>query len=244
MIIIPAIDLQQGQCVRLRQGQFNQSTVYPQSAIDLAGYYRECGAHHLHVVDLDGARQGEICQLDLIRDLHAAEVCLQAGGGIRSLESAKACLAAGINKLVIGSIAITNLQLTHAIIDYAGAENIVLALDINWIDQRPMPAIHGWQTSSDRDLWQVCTDYQQSGIQTILCTNIACDGMMQGPDLALYQQAIERFPEINWQASGGIRDESDIEALAEMGVHAVILGRTLYEGHFNLTACVRRYASC
>lgn len=244
MNIIPAIDLQQGQCVRLRQGQFNQSTTYPHSALALAQFYRQCGAKNLHVVDLDGARKGEICQLSSITPLLDDEICLQAGGGIRSLASAKACLESGINKLVIGSIAVTNRDLTVELIEYAGAENIVLALDINWQNNTPIPAIHGWQTSSNTDLWQVSADYQQLGINTILCTNIACDGMMQGPDFDLYQQAVARFPQINWQASGGIRDDADIEKLAGLGVHGAILGRTLYEGNFDLASCIARYATC
>lgn len=244
MNIIPAIDLQQGHCVRLRQGQFDQTTLYPQSAEELALKYRECGAKHLHIVDLDGARLGEISQLALIKQLLAKDVCLQAGGGIRTLGTAKQCLEAGINKLVIGSIAITNYPLCAEIIATANASNIVLALDINWQNGRPVPAIHGWQDSGDKDLWQVTAEYQQLGIDTILCTNIACDGMMQGPDFVLYREAVNRFPGINWQASGGIRDASDIDDLANIGVNAVILGRTLYEGNLDLASCVKRYASC
>lgn len=243
MLIIPAIDLQNGQCVRLRKGQFDQVSVYDYSPITLAQDYALQGAKRLHIVDLEGARAGEIQQLPLIQAILESGLCLQVGGGIRSLESAKRCLAAGIEKLVIGSIAITNPELTEQIIQLAKAENIVLALDVHIDNGIPKPAINGWQTTTENSLWDMVNYYQQRGTTTILCTDIASDGMMNGPNFLLYQEAINRFPQINWQASGGIRDVEDLEKLASLGLAAAILGRMLYESDFDISSYLTRQKS-
>ncbi|STX29314.1 phosphoribosylformimino-5-aminoimidazole carboxamide ribotide isomerase [Legionella beliardensis] len=229
MKLIPAIDLQQGQCVRLRQGNFNQTTIYPYEPLDLAQRYATQGARHLHIVDLDGAKQGAIQQLPLIKSLQSAGCTLQVGGGIRDLTTAKACLDAGIEQLVLGSIAIDDVETTKEIIQVAGADRIVLALDVFVKDNIHKPAIHGWQTCTETNLWDIADHYQKLDIKNILCTDISCDGMMQGPNFNLYEQAIARFPSLGWQASGGIRDQGDLNALAKLGVRAAILGRMLYQ---------------
>lgn len=236
MLIIPAIDLQQGRCVRLCKGQFDQVSVYDYTPITLAEEYVLQGAKRLHIVDLDGAKTGTIKQLSLIKAMHVPNLLIQVGGGIRSLETAEACLAASIDKLVLGSIAITNPSLTAEIINLAEADNIVLALDVHVDEQGPKPAIHGWQTTTDRNLWDIVRHYEQLGIYQILCTDIANDGMMAGPNFALYEEAIQRFPAIHWQASGGIRHLEDLEKLSSLGLSAAILGRMLYETDFDLSS--------
>lgn len=244
MLIIPAIDLQQGQCVRLRKGQFDQLSIYEYSPITLAQGYALQGATHLHIVDLDGAKTGEIKQLPLIQAMQAPGISIQVGGGIRNLESAKACIKAGFAKLVIGSIAVNNPELTLEIIKLAGAANIVLALDINLDNDVPKPAINGWQTATDSNLWELVTYYQQFGVRDVLCTDINCDGMLNGPNFKLYAEALNRFPLINWQASGGIRNSSDLEQLEKLGVSAAILGRMLYETDFDISSYLTRQALC
>ncbi|CEK10446.1 1-(5-phosphoribosyl)-5-[(5-phosphoribosylamino)methylideneamino]imidazole-4-carboxamide isomerase [Legionella hackeliae] len=234
MLIIPAIDLKEGQCVRLRQGQFNLVSIYQDSPALLAQRYAAEGASRLHIVDLDGAQVGQIQQLPLIQTMKIPNMSIQLGGGIRSLASAKACLDAGINKLVISSIAVTNPDLTSQIIKQANAESIVLALDVNIQQGVPRPAIHGWQTTTQNNLWQIVSYYQLLGIREILCTDIAQDGMMSGPNFKLYEEAIRRFPNIAWQASGGIRHEDDLNLLSSLGVSGAILGRMLYETDFDL----------
>ncbi|WP_131781432.1 HisA/HisF-related TIM barrel protein [Legionella gresilensis] len=231
MKLIPAIDLQQGQCVRLRQGKFNQTTIYSYNPLTLANNYVKRGANHLHIVDLDGAKTGKIQQLPLIKSLQKAGCTLQVGGGIRDLDTAKNCLEAGINQLVLGSIAVTDLELTRSIIDLAGADSIILAIDVHIENEIPKPAIHGWQTLTEANLWEIVAHYQQWHIKTILCTDISRDGMLKGPNFDLYQQAMLRFPNLHWQASGGIRDEKDLNTLANLGVSAAILGRMLYEAN-------------
>lgn len=244
MKIIPAIDLQNGQCVRLRQGKFDDNTIYPQSPQAMIKNYSNRGAKHVHIVDLDGARCGDVQQLPLIQSMLSDHVSLQVGGGIRSLVTARACLDAGINQLVIGSLAITNPDLTRDIINTLGAERIVLALDVNIQNGIPIPAIHGWQTTSKTCLWDVAKMYEKLGVSNILCTDIACDGMMNGPGLGLYKEAVKRFPDIGWQASGGIRNQQDIERLGNIGVHAAIIGRALYENDFDLTAIIEGESTC
>ena len=244
MIIIPAIDLQKGQCVRLRKGQFDQVSVYDYSPITLAQGYALQGANYLHIVDLDGAKTGRIQQLALIQAMQAPGISLQVGGGIRSLDSAETCLKAGINKLVLGSIAVTAPDLTQQIINLAQPENIVLALDVHIKDGLPKPAIHGWQTTTDLSLWELVKNYQKFGIGEILCTDIACDGMLAGPNFDLYQEAITRFPQIKWQASGGIRNLNDLEKLSSLGLSAAILGRMLYESDFDISLYLARQKSC
>jgi phosphoribosylformimino-5-aminoimidazole carboxamide ribotide isomerase len=237
MILIPAIDIQAGTCVRLKQGQFDQVTEFAVSPIDRAAYFARLGAKRLHIVDLDGAKQGSMQQLPLICAMQQTGITVQAGGGIRSLEQAQACIAAGITQLVIGSIAITNPQLTVELIKYIQPENIILALDIRMINDMPIPVTHGWQNTSEITLWQVVAYYQALGIQHILCTDISCDGMMNGPNFSLYQEAMNRFPEIAWQASGGIRHQQDLKMLANLKMAAAILGLSLYQGTIDLAAC-------
>ncbi|CAM2934630.1 phosphoribosylformimino-5-aminoimidazole carboxamide ribotide isomerase [Legionella steigerwaltii] len=234
MILIPAIDIQAGRCVRLRQGQFDQVTQFDALPIERATYFAQLGAKRLHIVDLDGAQTGTMQQLPLICAMQGTGIPVQAGGGIRSLEQAMLCVSSGISNLVIGSIAISNPELTAQIIKVINAQHIILALDVRIQDKIPIPAIHGWQTTTNHNLWDIVSYYQQLGITQILCTDIACDGMMQGPNFELYKEAVERFPQIEWQASGGIRDTQDINQLDALGVSAAILGLTLYQGNLNL----------
>lgn len=243
MLIIPAIDLQAGVCVRLRQGQFDQVTEFDHPPVERAAYFAKKGAKRLHIVDLDGARMGAMQQLPLIRAMQNTGITVQAGGGIRSMEQAQRCVDAGISYLVLGSIAISNPQLTQQIIEQVKPDQIVLAFDIRMEENSPVPAINGWQTRSNSTLWEVVSYYQQLGIKQILCTDIACDGMMDGPNFNLYQQAVERFPNISWQASGGIRTTQDIAILKKMGVAAAILGLTLYTGDFDLSQCLNEYST-
>ncbi len=232
MIIIPAIDIKNGRCVRLKQGQFDQMTEFDISPVERAAYFATMGAKRLHVVDLDGAQHGSMQQLSLICSMNNPGMILQAGGGIRSLEQAELCFNSGISQLVLGSIAINDPKLTVQIIEEIGPQHIVLAVDVRVEDNVPKPATHGWQTTSDTTLWEVISYYEQIGIRKVLCTDIACDGMMNGPNFDLYQQAVAYFPNIEWQASGGIRNQKDIDFLDSLGVAGAILGLALYQGTF------------
>ncbi|KTD32080.1 phosphoribosylformimino-5-aminoimidazole carboxamide ribotide isomerase [Legionella moravica] len=242
MLVVPAIDLQAGRCVRLKQGQFDQVTQFDVAPVERSLYFKQSGAQRLHIVDLDGARMGAMQQLPLICAMLDCGITVQAGGGIRTLDQAKRCIDSGISHLVIGSIAISNPEVTTNIIQEIKPEHIILALDVRIDHEIPVPAINGWQMSSQSNLWEVVGYYHQLGINDILCTDISCDGMMSGPNFNLYQQAVERFPNISWQASGGIRNREDIATLESLGVAAAILGLTLYQGSFDLTECLQEYA--
>ncbi|VEG90463.1 1-(5-phosphoribosyl)-5-[(5-phosphoribosylamino)methylideneamino] imidazole-4-carboxamide isomerase [Legionella spiritensis] len=244
MILIPAIDIQQGQCVRLRQGDFNQATVYKTSPMELAQSYYDQGVRRIHLVDMDGAKSGEIKQLPLLKDIQSLGLTVQAGGGIRNLSCAQSCLNAGINQLVLGSIAISDPEHTLEIMAYCGINRVILALDVRLEQGIPKPVIHGWQTKTDCSLWDIVAYYQNVGVKTILCTNVACDGMMKGPDFSLYEEAIRRFPDLCWQASGGIRDQEDISRLQDTGLSAAILGRLLYETDFSLITALQGDTVC
>jgi phosphoribosylformimino-5-aminoimidazole carboxamide ribotide isomerase len=244
MLIIPAIDLQQGQCVRLQQGQFDKVSVYTSSPQQLTKNYTTQGMTHLHVVDLDGAKAGTMQQLDLIQSLCNPKITIQAGGGIRSMECATRCINAGIMHLVLGSIAVSNPTLTLQIIERVGAKRIVLALDVHMVQGTPKPAINGWQTPTSTTAWDLIAYYQNAGVARVLCTDIACDGMMNGPNFTLYKEAVLRFPTIAWQASGGIRHIQDIRLLDKIGIAGVILGRMLYESEFNLSAGIEEFTPC
>jgi phosphoribosylformimino-5-aminoimidazole carboxamide ribotide isomerase len=245
MRIIPSIDLYNGQCVRLKQGKFDAISVYSKNPQALAQHYYQQGARHLHLVDLDGAKAGKPQQLPQIQSLASLGLSIQAGGGIRSLDSAYEAIETGISKLVIGSMAITDVEGTCALIQSIQAQNIVLALDV-FIDEKGAlkPAIHAWQETGSKNVWDLLALYEAMGVQSVLCTDISRDGMMQGPNLALYLDACKRFPSIAWQASGGIRDIEDIRALNDVGVSAAILGRALYTEGFDLRACLEEFVLC
>ena len=239
MIIIPAIDLQGSRCVRLEQGQFDHVSIYEKDPKVLATTYAEAGATHLHLIDLDGAKKGRMQQLELFKGLTTAGLSLQAGGGIRDLETARTCLEAGMERIVLGSIAISNPKETATIIQEVSPQRIVLALDVRIEDTVPNVAIHGWQTATNHSLWDTVSSYQDRGINTILCTDVTRDGMLSGPSIELYEEALSRFPTMKWQASGGVRGYDDLKKLSSLGVAAVILGRVLYDPDFNLKAAIQ-----
>lgn len=235
MKIIPAIDLIQGKCVRLYQGDYQQITHYQQSPVALAKQYQQQGARCLHLVDLDGAKQKHPAQLSLISQIcQAISVPVQAGGGIRSIEQCAQSFDAGIAKIVIGSLAVKDSRLVAKMFEKFGADKFVLALDVQLINEIPMVMSDAWLKQSSKSLWQVIEYYQSLGLADVLCTDIACDGTMTGPNLQLYRNAVERFPQINWQASGGIRSKQDLLQLAAINVSGAIIGRALYEGSIKL----------
>jgi phosphoribosylformimino-5-aminoimidazole carboxamide ribotide isomerase len=231
MRLIPAIDLRDGRCVRLLQGQFDRETRYPTDALTLLSRYRDFGADWLHVVDLDGARDGALGNRGIIlKMLEAQTLKLQVGGGLRNTSAVAAMLDAGVSRVVIGSIAIMDAGLVRQWFRDFGPERLVLAFDVN-VDQRAMPfvATHGWQLASSITLWSALEPYAECGLRHVLCTDIARDGALSGPNIELYRQAVRRYPDIEWQASGGVRDAHDLHALASIGAAAAISGKALLE---------------
>lgn len=233
MELIPSIDLRDGHVVRLYQGDFDAETRYELPPEELYGRYARAGAHRLHVVDLDGARDGQAGNRAIIAGLAAAGALkLQSGGGLRSSRSVKALLASGVQRAVIGSVAVTEPGEVAEWFNEFGPDRIVLALDVR-VDAAGTPHVvtHGWRQQSAISLWDMVRRYLGAGLRHVLCTDVSRDGAMTGPNLALYREAIARFPELLWQASGGVRDAADLRALADTGVPAAVSGKALIEGH-------------
>ena len=232
MNVIPAIDLRQGQCVRLFQGDFDRQTNYNDDPVSLAGSYQNIGFSDLHIVDLDGARSGRQENQEIIRNIiDSSDMTVQIGGGIRTESQLESWLDAGVARVVIGSLAIIRPRLVNDWLSIYGPEKIVLALDVTVDDAGvPQVATHGWARTADMTLWQCIDTYLQVGLRHVLCTDISRDGAMTGPNIELYAQLIEQHPHILLQASGGVRDIDDLKALKRIGAPAAISGRALLDG--------------
>ncbi len=232
MNVIPAIDLRDGQCVRLYQGDFEQQTNYANAPLTLASDYETMGFDALHVVDLDGARTGRQQNQDVIRKIVAtSKLTVQLGGGIRTDGQIASWLSTGLCRAVIGSVAVTDPARVHGWLANYGPDKIVLALDVN-VDAAGVPrvATHGWQCAEAMTLWQCLDEYVPAGIKHVLCTDISRDGAATGPNLALYTQLLGEYPDVQLQASGGVRDIDDLLALRKIGASAAISGRALLDG--------------
>jgi phosphoribosylformimino-5-aminoimidazole carboxamide ribotide isomerase len=231
MFLIPAIDLRDGRCVRLLQGDFARETRYDVDPVELACHYRSLGAAWLHVVDLDGAKRGTPVNLDVIEEIRARSgLRVQFGGGIRDAQSLARALEIA-DRAVIGSLAVTTPDLVAMWLEQHGPERITLALDVRiGADGEAMIATHGWTQASSATLAATVERFLKADLRHVLCTDIDKDGALTGPNLALYADCVRRWPAVRFQASGGVRDASDLTALAATGVAGAISGRALLEG--------------
>lgn len=239
-IIIPALDLIDGQVVRLHQGDYAKQTTYSDDPIEQFASYIQQGAEQLHLVDLSGAKDPRQRQTALIgKIIEATQSQIQVGGGIRTEQDVADLLAVGANRVVIGSTAVKQADMVKEWFEKYGAEKFVLALDININAQgEKQIAIHGWQETSQLTLEQVIQEFSQVGLQYVLCTDISRDGTLAGSNIALYQEICQAFPTVRFQSSGGIGSLADIEALKGTGVAGVIVGRALLEGKFTVTEAI------
>lgn len=231
MLLMPAIDIRDGRCVRLFQGDFDQETRYPVDPVELAARYAALGARWLHVVDLDGAKRGEPVNLALIAGMReAAGVEVQVGGGVRSRAALEETLRVAA-RVVIGSLAVGQPEVVAAWLEEFGPERVTLALDVR-LDAAgtPMIATHGWTQASSLGLAAAIERYSSVGLRHVLCTDIDRDGALTGPNVELYRDCVARWPEIAFQASGGVRDAADLQALAAAGVAGTVSGKALLEG--------------
>lgn len=231
MELTPAIDLRDGRCVRLLQGDFERETRYSVDPVELAAQYRDLGARTLHIVDLDGAKQGVPVNLPVIRRMRAAAgVDVQVGGGIRARASLEEALEVAA-RAVIGSLAVSEPQLVASWLTEFGPERLTLALDVRLReDGTPMIATHGWTRASTLSLEDAIDRFAAVGLKHVLCTDIERDGALSGPNVELYRDCVRRWPGIEFQASGGVRDVGDLTALAGTGVAATVSGKALLEG--------------
>jgi phosphoribosylformimino-5-aminoimidazole carboxamide ribotide isomerase len=236
MIVYPAIDLRQGKCVRLNQGRFDQATAYADDPVAVARDFAAAGAQWLHVVDLDGAKDGNAAQTDLVlRIARESGLNVQTGGGIRSERQIEAYFADGIARVVIGSLVLTNPGLVALWLDRFGRDRLVLALDVKPANEGTWHVVtHGWQKDSGKTLFDVIDEYGSEYLRHLLCTDVARDGRLSGPNLALYQAISLRYPKLHVQASGGVASLDDLRALKAAGSAGAIIGTALYEGRFTL----------
>ncbi|MBW8823379.1 MAG: 1-(5-phosphoribosyl)-5-[(5-phosphoribosylamino)methylideneamino]imidazole-4-carboxamide isomerase [Xanthomonadales bacterium] len=239
--VYPAIDVRDGRVVRLRQGDYAQETRYDDDPFTLALRHAEQGAQWLHLVDLDAARDGGYRLMPLLRSLSDnTSLHVQTGGGVRSDADVEAILEAGAQRVVIGSLAVREPERVTAWLRMFGPEHLTIALDTRQGDDGEwrLP-VHGWTESSARTLFDLAASYADAGLRHLLCTDISRDGMLSGPSLDLYGELCRRFPQLQVQASGGIRDASDVSAARAAGCAGAVLGKSLLDGRLSLADALR-----
>lgn len=240
MEIFPAIDVRGGQCVRLTQGDFAAETVYEPDPVCQAQYFAAAGVNWLHLVDLDGAKAGTPQQTAMIqRVTEATGLKVQVGGGIRSQADVAALLSLGVARVIVGSQAVKQPEEVKRWMQAFGPECIVLALDVR-LDAAGMPEVltQGWQAGSQISLWQAIDTYLSAGLKTLLCTDVARDGMLRGTNHQLYTSIQARYPELDVLASGGVDGADDLRTLNKLGVAGAVVGKAIYERRLDLASMV------
>ncbi len=233
MILLPAIDLIGGRCVRLAQGDFERETSYSDDPAAALADFASGGATEAHLVDLDGARTGSPRQHDLFASLaQLSALKLQVAGGFRTAEQVAAVLDRGVSRIVIGSLALSNPAVFAALLDHFGPDSLTLALDVRLEGDKAMVATHGWKVGSGRTLSDVLRQF--STVRHLLVTDIATDGMLSGPNVALMRSVISQFPGVELQASGGIAALADLAALRATGAARAIVGKAIWERRFSI----------
>lgn len=231
MLLIPSIDLRGGRCVRLLKGDFAAETRYDLEPALLLQRYRGCGASWLHIVDLDGARDGLLANRSVIAALaEQSGIALQVGGGVRRRDVAADLLDLGVGRVVVGSAAVEAADEVSSWLAEFGPERVCLAFDVRHdAAGTPLLQTRGWRQATPLTLWNGVERYLAAGLRHVLCTDIERDGALTGPNVALYREAAARFPQIRWQASGGVADIANLHALAAAGAAAAISGKALLE---------------
>ena len=235
MRIIPAIDVIDGKCVRLTQGDYAQKKVYNENVLEVAKTFEDAGLKYLHLVDLDGAKNGKVVNWKAIESVcSGTNLAVDFGGGIKTQEEIKRLFDTGVLQVNLGSIAVKDPALVQGWIETFGTEKIILSADV----KNEKIAIGGWLEDSSIALTDLINDYLKKGITYITCTDISTDGMLQGPNVGLYKKMLKTFPSIKLIASGGVSGMEDIVKLKQTGVDGVIVGKAIYEGRVSLKALV------
>lgn len=229
--LIPAIDIINGQCVRLTKGDYDQKTVYRDSPAEVAREFEEIGFKRLHMVDLDGAKSKHIVNsLVLRRVTTETHLTVDFGGGIKTDEDIQEAFDAGASMVTVGSIAVTNPELFIGWLEKYGPERMILGADV----RHGKISINGWKEDSGEDLLPFLKKYIDAGVRNVLCTEISKDGTLSGPAIDLYKEMMEAYPQLHLIASGGVSDIDDIKALDAAGIPAVVFGKAIYEGRIDL----------
>jgi phosphoribosylformimino-5-aminoimidazole carboxamide ribotide isomerase len=234
--LIPAIDLIDGKCVRLTQGDYDSKKIYNENPLEVAKMFEDYGLRRLHVVDLDGAREGRIVHYRVLERLAThTSLVIDFGGGLKSEDDLEIAFNSGARMVTGGSIAVKDPDNFVSWVKKYGSQKIILGAD----GKNGKIAIDGWQSTTEKELIPFIEYYHRQGIQKVICTDINRDGMLQGPAIDLYRAIREALPEIYLIASGGIGTINDIEALEAAGIPAVIFGKAIYEGRIQLKDLVR-----
>lgn len=237
MQLYPAIDIKNGQCVRLTQGLFDNVKVYSNSPADMALRWQDKKASYLHLVDLDGALAGRSVNEEVIKEIvRAVDIPVQLGGGIRSAETVERMLLNGIARVIIGTKAVERPEFMRELVECFGPERIVAGVDA----KNGQVAIEGWGKLSDISAPDLCLQMKAFGIRHVVYTDIARDGMMSGPNVE-YTKHLTRETEMDIIASGGVSSMEDLDTLCREGIKGAIIGKALYEGTVDLEEAVRRY---
>lgn len=227
MEIIPAIDLMDGKCVRLRKGDFDQRIVYSDDPLEMAKIFEDEGIVRLHLVDLDGAKAGALRNLEVLEDIaNCTDLTIDYGGGIKSVDDARRVFETGADLVTIGSVAVTAPAILKEITALCGPESILIGADV----LNEQIHIHGWKVNTGIHIHDFLTGIRALGITRVFCTDIAKDGMLEGVSPALYQQIVSQHQGLSLIASGGVTTLHDLEVLRDAGCTGAIIGKALYEG--------------
>jgi phosphoribosylformimino-5-aminoimidazole carboxamide ribotide isomerase len=231
MRIIPAIDIIEGKCVRLTQGDYSKKKVYNERPLEVAKQFEDAGLRYIHVVDLDGAKAGEVRNWKAIETIcEKTALQIDFGGGVKKEEDIKGLLNLGVTQINIGSLAIKSPEIVYDWISQFGPGAIILSADV----RNRLVAIHGWQSESGVTINSLIEQFLLHQLKFVTCTDISKDGMLKGPNFDLYKELMLRFPDINLVASGGVSNLKDIQTLHKMNMYGVIVGKAIYEGTIEL----------
>nr|WP_321234882.1 1-(5-phosphoribosyl)-5-[(5-phosphoribosylamino)methylideneamino]imidazole-4-carboxamide isomerase [uncultured Psychroserpens sp.] len=231
MRIIPAIDIIDGKCVRLTKGDYNTKTIYNENPVEVAKEFEAAGIQYLHLVDLDGAKAKHIVNYKVLEQITSkTNLKIDFGGGLKSDEDLHIAFNSGARQITGGSIAVKDSEVFEGWINRYGGVKIILGADCN----NEKIAVSGWQEESNMDVLPFIKSYEDKGIKYVICTDIAKDGMLEGPSFDLYKRILERSKGIKLIASGGVTSIDDLNTLEDLGCEGAIIGKALYEGHIRL----------
>jgi phosphoribosylformimino-5-aminoimidazole carboxamide ribotide isomerase len=231
MEIIPAIDIIDGKCVRLTQGDYSQKKVYNERPLEVARQFEDAGLRRLHLVDLDGAKAGAVKNWKVLEAIAGkTALVIDFGGGIKTAADVEIIFNSGAALATVGSIAVKDGALFVSWLREYGADRFLLGADV----KNEKIAVSGWQETTDRWVYDFILEYMEKGVKQLFCTDVSKDGLLQGPALDLYKNIVEKFPDLHFIASGGVSGLDDVHRLEEVGCKGVIIGKAIYEGRIKL----------
>ncbi len=229
--IIPAIDIIDGKCVRLTQGDYAQKKIYNENPLEIARMFEDSGLRHLHLVDLDGAKAGHVVNAHVLETIaQHTKLTIDFGGGLRTAQDIATAFSAGAAQVNIGSAAVKQREIFLGWMDEFGADRIILSADVKVENV----AVSGWQEGTAINVFDLIDDYRKHGLRYVVCTDISKDGLLQGSSIGLYEKLMARFPELRLIASGGVTDISELHRLRDIGMNGAIIGKAIYEERITL----------